>query len=258
MENPDVNAYVNNFSAIGMKGEARNKVGRVFHPLFKNVVTAMKYGMIGLTGLCVAQASITGILPIVVSGGMAAALMAGQKWEQGQIKYLQNVALRNAGLLNRKMQNENMSSDFKKQALDLFLKKQMPILSLAQWHKDHPAAVNAVVDSKKEFPLNNNFVSVFWNTLSRAERKNHHLSFKDRMIAYADAVKIWNNQRKSTDSKGLGLQEAALSLKKQVPTIDGAGFISHDNNQNLGSYRSPNNSKLPTARGVIEKSGRSL
>lgn len=207
---PYVVKLVENYCATGLKGsafaKARNKLGNKAWPMANKFVkyTLVAVGVVG--GLSIPMNFAFDLPAAVLCSGFA---VGAKQWTDGHIKYLQNIALRQASLFGRQMTKANVPEKIRKQAIEHFIRRQSPLYTAEKYIKNNPEMIKRMSNGLPA-KLNHNFVSFLdehtQKAAEAAEKSKTHISMKERIDTYKRA---WN------DYKNTKAQDKAAALAEK-------------------------------------------
>lgn len=207
---PYVVKLVEDYCATGLKGsafaKARNKLGNKAWPMANKFVkyTLVAVGVVG--GLSIPMNFAFDLPAAVLCSGFA---VGAKQWTDGHIKYLQNIALRQASLFGRQMTKANVPEKIREQAIEHFIRRQSPLYTAEKYIKNNPEMIKRMSNGLPA-KLNHNFVSFLdehtQKAAEAAEKSKTHISMKERIDTYKRA---WN------DYKNTKAQDKAAALAEK-------------------------------------------
>lgn len=211
---PYVVKLVEDYCATGLKGsafaKARNKLGNKAWPMANKFVkyTLVAVGVVG--GLSIPMNFAFDLPAAVLCSGFA---VGAKQWTDGHIKYLQNIALRQASLFGRQMTKANVPEKIREQAIEHFIRRQSPLYTAEKYIKNNPEMIKRMSNGLPA-KLNHNFVSFLdehtQKAAEAAEKSKTHISMKERIDTYKRA---WNDY-KNTKAQ----DKAAVLAEKSAKT----------------------------------------
>ncbi len=207
---PYVVKLVEDYCATGLKGsafaKARNKLGNKAWPMANKFVKYTLGAVAVVGGLSIPMNFAFDLPAAVLCSGFA---VGAKQWTDGHIKYLQNIALRQASLFGRQMTKANVPEKIREQAIEYFLQKQSPMFTAKKYIKNNPEMIKRMSNGLPA-KLNHNFVSFLdehtQKAAEAAEKSKTHISMKERIDTYKRA---WN------DYKNTKAQDKAAALAEK-------------------------------------------
>lgn len=193
---PSVVKLVEDYCATGLKGsafaKARNKLGNKAWPMANKLVKYAPVAMAVVGGLSIPMNFAFDLPAAALYSGFA---VGAAQWTGGHIKYLQNIALRQASLFGRHMTRANVPEKIREQAIEHFLRKQSPLYTAEKYIKNNPEMIKRMSNGLPA-KLNHNFVSFLdehtQKAAEAAEKNKTHISMKERIDTYKRA---WNDYK---------------------------------------------------------------
>lgn len=207
---PYVVKLVEDYCATGLKGsafaKARNKLGNKAWPMANKFVKYTLAAVAVVGGLSIPMNFAFDLPAAVLCSGFA---VGAKQWTDGHIKYLQNIALRQASLFGRQMTKANVPEKIREQAIEHFIRRQSPLYTAEKYIKNNPEMIKRMSNGLPA-KLNHNFVSFLdehtQKAAEAAEKSKTHISMKERIDTYKRA---WN------DYKNTKAQDKAAALAEK-------------------------------------------
>lgn len=207
---PYVVKLVEDYCATGLKGsafaKARNKLGNKAWPMVNKFGKYMLVAVGVVGGLSIPMNFAFDLPAAVLCSGFA---VGATQWTGGHIKYLQNIALRQASLFGRQMTKANVPEKIREQAIEHFIRRQSPLYTAEKYIKNNPEMIKRMSNGLPA-KLNHNFVSFLdehtQKAAEAAEKSKTHISMKERIDTYKRA---WN------DYKNTKAQDKAAALAEK-------------------------------------------
>lgn len=207
---PYVVKLVEDYCATGLKGsafaKARNKLGNKAWPMANKFVKYTLAAVAVVGGLSIPMNFAFNLPAAVLCSGFA---VGAKQWTDGHIKYLQNIALRQASLFGRQMTKANVPEKIREQAIEHFIRRQSPLYTAEKYIKNNPEMIKRMSNGLPA-KLNHNFVSFLdehtQKAAEAAEKSKTHISMKERIDTYKRA---WN------DYKNTKAQDKAAALAEK-------------------------------------------
>ena len=172
------------------RGEIRNKWGRVWWPLWNRVI---------VPGAC-----LCGVLSGTVAGVVFGAALFGVAYPvtKGFAINVQNIAIKNAGLLGRSLKNKSVPYEVRKEAVLEYLRQSGSWFFNKEWVKKHPQDIDKMVDGQKGANILNLVASVEYN-LTRAanhkEKEGKRLTLRERLKIYQQSYVSYRQRHGRVD-----------------------------------------------------------
>lgn len=176
------------------KGEFRNKLGRVWWPVWNRIIVP-----------AVAVSSIlTGSIAAVAAG--AALWSLAHPFTKGFAINVQNIAIKNASLFGRRMKAQNVSEEVRKQAIVEYLNQSGALFFNRGYVKTHPEDINRMANGLMGNDINN-LVAITEYNLTRQgnhnEKQGKSVSLKDRLRIYQQSYNTYKTRKQQLSRETL-------------------------------------------------------
>lgn len=178
---------VSEFKKKEEKGEFRNKLGRIWWPVWNRVV---------VPAVCLSTI-LTGNLAGIAFG--AALWGASHPITKGFSVNVQNIAIRNAGLLGRSLRNRQIPHDVRKEAILEYLRQSGSLFFNKEWVKKHPEDIDKMADGQKGRGIPNLVATVETNltrVVNHARKKNEMVPLRERLKVYQQSYYAYQQRKK--------------------------------------------------------------
>lgn len=140
-----------------MEDKIRNKLGNKVWPLAQKMTRFGGWAGVGITAASLMMGYPIALFPAALTIGAA---FGADRWARGHVRFLQNVALRQAAFFGRSMKNANVPEAVRQKAMEHFLKKESPMFTAKKYIQKNPEMIARLKDGQMA-KLNKNFVSLF-------------------------------------------------------------------------------------------------
>lgn len=190
-ERKNANNYLNQFRKTKERGEFRNKIGRIFWPIFNRLIT---YGIPVMAGLAIA-----GGAAVIPATAVAIGMWTGGRYiTKGLSVNLQNIALKNASVLGYQMVRDKIPDDTRKYIMEQYLNKTGAWVFNKQYLKKNPTAIDSLKDGKPVQGVKHLVTILERNAnqlVNTAQKNGNTIRFTDRLKMYQ---KTWNDYKRPT------------------------------------------------------------
>ena len=166
---------VREFKKNQEKGEFRNKLGRIWWPIWNRFV---------VPGAC-----LCGILSGTVPGIIGGIALFGVAYPitKGFSINVQNIAIKNASLLGRSLKEKQISDEIRKETVLEYLRQSGSLFFNKKWIKEHPQDIEKMVKGQKGNTIPN-AVALAEYQLTRAvnfkAKRKEKFSLRERLKVY--------------------------------------------------------------------------
>lgn len=194
----EANRLVAEFQKSHEKGEFRNKLGRVWWPVWHRVVIPAVSGFVVMAGVAAGVAS-GGLaaVPGVVCG--AALWGVGRTVTKGFSVNVQNIAIKNAGIFGRDMTKKQVPEDVKKRAILLYLEKSGALFFNKKYVQKNPSEIEKMAKGEKGTIINNLVALTEYNLTregNHLQRRKEKVSFKRRAEIYRQSYQTYQANKR--------------------------------------------------------------
>lgn len=183
---------VKEFKKSHEKGEFRNKLGRIWWPVWNNIVIP-----------AVAVSTIlTGSVAAIAAGTLLWA--AAHPFTKGFSVNVQNIAIKNAGLLGRKMKAANVSEKVRQQAVLEYLNQSGALFFNRDYVKEHPTDIERMANGLAGRDINNLIALTEYNLTrqgNHSAKQNKNLSTKERLKIYSQSYTAYKARQQMDNTK---------------------------------------------------------
>ena len=163
------------FKKTEERGEFRNKWGRIWWPVWHYFI--------------VPGASLCGILSGNIAGIILGTALFGisHPLTKGFSINVQNIAIKNAGILGRFLKNKHVSYDVRRRAIVEYLNQSGALFYNKKWMKNHVSDIDKMAEGQRGKTIPNLVASLEYNITRVAnskEKKKEKFSLKERLKIY--------------------------------------------------------------------------
>ncbi len=184
---------VKEFKRTHEKGEFRNKLGRIWWPIWNRLI--------------VPGAALCGILsfnPAGVIGGVALWSL-GHQLTKGFAINVQNIAIKNAGVFGKSMKNKNIPEELRRAAILEYLHQSGSLFFNDGYVKNHPEDIDRLVNGCVGNGINNLVALTEYNLTRQGnhnQRMGRQMTFKERLGIYKQSYSSYQ-ARKNIETAAL-------------------------------------------------------
>ena len=184
----EVKKLVHEFKKNKEKGEFRNKLGRIWWPVWNRLVVPGA----SLCGI------LSGSIPGIIFG--AALFSTAYPLTKGFSINVQNIAIKNAGAFGRDLTQRKIPFEIRRQAVMEYLKQSGAWFYNKKWMKENPESIDKMAEGQKGIPILNLVASTEYN-LTRAanSKKKNKFSLKERLKIYQQSYVVYQQRRKNIE-----------------------------------------------------------
>lgn len=182
---------VKEFKKSHEKGEFRNKLGRIWWPVWNRIVVPV----------VAVSAIMTGSAAAIATGALIWA--AAHPFTKGFSVNVQNIAIKNARLFGRRMKAQNVSEEVRKQAVLEYLNQSGALFFNRAYVKKHPEDIRRMADGLAGSDINNLVALTEYNLTRRGnyyEKQGKSIPFKDRLQIYQQSYTAYKTRKQLDNS----------------------------------------------------------
>ncbi len=187
---------VKEFKKNQEKGEFRNRLGRLWWPIWNRFI--------------IPGAALCGILslnPVGIIGGVALWSL-GHQVTKGFAINVQNIAIKNAGIFGKSMKKKNISEEVRKQAIVEYLHQSGSIFFNHNYVKNNPQEINRMANGLSADGINNLVALAEYNLT----RQCNHRKRQGRPLSMSERLKIYRQSYTSYAAKKCVHQNTLRSI----------------------------------------------
>lgn len=166
---------VQEFKKKHEKGEFRNKLGRIWWPVWNRIVVP------------------TVALGVIATGGVAGVITGLAVWSfahpltKGFAINVQNIAIKNAGIFGKSMKNQNIPENIRRGAIVEYLKQSGSLFFNSTYVRKHPEDIDRLANGWVGNGINNLVALTEYNLT----RQGNYYQKRGRQMPFGERVKIY-------------------------------------------------------------------
>jgi len=178
---------VQEFKQKHEKGEFRNKLGRVWWPVWNRIIVpTVALGTI-----------LTGTAPAIIAG--VALWSVAHPFTKGFAINVQNIAIKNAGIFGKSMKNRNIPEPIRRQAVLEYLNQSGSLFFNRAYVKKYPDDINRLANGYVGNGINNLVALTEYNLTRQGnhnEKLGRQMTFGERVQIYKQSYSAYTARKK--------------------------------------------------------------